>query len=182
MQLRPGFAITLNALALYALSGLLAAAFVWQFALDELPCPLCLLQRVAFTALAIGPVLNIVRGPQPRNYGLVIIAAVFGAIVSGRQVLLHIVPGDPGFGSPVLGLHLYTWAFVVFAAAIVASAVMLMLPAQFEGEKRDARLSWFAQGAVYLIITLTLLNAFSAFAQCGLQSCPGDPVRYELFS
>ena len=36
--------------------------------------------------------------------------------ISTRQILLHITPGDPGYGSVVLGLHLYTWALLIFAA------------------------------------------------------------------
>jgi hypothetical protein len=43
-----------------------------------------------------------------------VIAAVGGACISIRQILLHIVPPDPGYGDPVLGLHLYTWALLVF--------------------------------------------------------------------
>jgi disulfide bond formation protein DsbB len=39
-----GFAITLNALSLYAVALVLAAAFAAQLQLGELPCPLCLLQ------------------------------------------------------------------------------------------------------------------------------------------
>jgi disulfide bond formation protein DsbB len=36
-------AITLNALGLYGLAAVLAAAFAAQLLLNELPCPLCLL-------------------------------------------------------------------------------------------------------------------------------------------
>jgi len=60
-----GLAITLNALSLYALAGVLAAAFAAQLWLHELPGPLCLLQRVQFAMLAIGPILNIRFGPRP---------------------------------------------------------------------------------------------------------------------
>ena len=49
-------AITLNALSLYAVALVLAAAFAAQFMLHELPCPLCLLQRILFATLAVGPV------------------------------------------------------------------------------------------------------------------------------
>ena len=37
----------LNAVALLGVTAILCMAFVWQFAYDELPCPLYLLQRVA---------------------------------------------------------------------------------------------------------------------------------------
>ena len=53
------FATTLNALGLYAVAMVLATAFGAQLLLHELPCPLCLLQRVAFTVLAVGPIMNI---------------------------------------------------------------------------------------------------------------------------
>ena len=56
-------AVTLNALSLYAVALVLAAAFAAQFMLHELPCPLCLLQRVLFATLAVGPILMGPRAP-----------------------------------------------------------------------------------------------------------------------
>jgi disulfide bond formation protein DsbB len=85
-------AILLNALSLYGLALVLVAAFAAQLVLHELPCPLCLLQRILFAALAIGPILNIRFGPRPCHYALSLLAAVAGAIASTRQVLLHIMP------------------------------------------------------------------------------------------
>src|ERR1700741_784203 len=104
-------AITLNAISLYAVALVLAAAFAAQLLLHELPCPLCLLQRILFSMLAIGPILNIRFGPRPSHYALSLLAAVVGATVSARQILLHIMPRDPGYGSVLLGYHYYTWAF-----------------------------------------------------------------------
>jgi disulfide bond formation protein DsbB len=92
----PARAIILNALGLYAIALVLIAAFAAQLILHELPCPLCLLQRVLFAALAIGPILNIRFGPRPSHYALSLFAAVAGAVASTRQVLLHIMPGDAG--------------------------------------------------------------------------------------
>ena len=98
-------AITLNALSLYAVALVLAAAYAAQFILQELPCPLCLLQRILFAALAVGPILNIRFGPRPSHYAMSLLAAVAGAVASTRQVLLHIMPGDAGYGSALLGYH-----------------------------------------------------------------------------
>jgi len=180
MDMGPTLAVRLNAVALYAIAALLLVAFYWQFAYDELPCPLCLLQRVAFAALAVGPVLTVRYGPKPLHYGLVIVAALLGASVAGRQVLLHVMPGDEGFGSALLGYHFYTWAFIAFAAAIFAAGVMLMFNGQFAHADASAP-GRFEAGAVWLVVALTLLNAFSAFAECGFSACPGNPVHYELF-
>ena len=174
-------ALMLNTLALYALAGVLVAAFAMQFALDELPCPLCLLQRAFFCALAIGPILNLRYGPHPLHYGLSMLAAIAGAAVSVRQILLHILPGDPGYGSAILGYHYYTWAFIFFAAALLAIAVMMMFERQFEpGDEPQPEAAGVL--AVWLVIGLTLANVASTVAICGFTACPDNPVVYELFS
>ena len=36
-------------------------------------------------------------------------------MVAMRQILLHIMPGDPGYGSALLGYHYYCWAFIGIA-------------------------------------------------------------------
>jgi disulfide bond formation protein DsbB len=174
------FATRLNALALYAIAAALLAAFYYQVVLGELPCPLCLLQRVGFVALALGPVLTLRYGPRPAYYGLVIIAALIGAGIAGRQVLLHIAPGDPGFGSALFGYHFYTWAFVCFATAIAASAAMLLGEAQFAAEPTAPEPGWFETAAVWLVIAVTALNAVSVLLECGFGWCPANPVHYEL--
>lgn len=177
----PRFAIKLNALALYAIAAVLLAAFYFQIALQELPCPLCLLQRVAFTALALGPILTLRHGPRPSHYGLAIVAALVGAGIAARQILLHIAPGDPGYGSAILGYHFYTWAFLCFVAAIAASAAVLFSDEQFEATS-GPELTLFEQAAVWLVVAVTLLNAGGALIECGFRWCPADPIRYELIS
>lgn len=178
-MLTPRLAVTLNALGLYAIASLLLAAFAFQVVLQELPCPLCLLQRVAFAALAVGPILNLRFGPRPSHYALSLLAAVLGAVFAMRQVLLHIAPGDPGYGSAILGYHYYTWAFICFAAAVVLIALVMLFDRQFEAEGRPA-LGLFEKGAVWLVIGVTAANALSVFAECGLNICPDNPVSYRL--
>lgn len=173
-------AITLNALALYAVAFVLLAAFAGQLLLSELPCPLCLLQRILFAMLAIGPILNIRHGPRPSHYALSLLAAVIGAVVSGRQILLHILPGDPGYGSALLGYHYYTWAFIGFAVAIVAVSAVLLFDRQFEERTAPSPIGGFAVAAVWLVMALTALNVISALLECGFGPCADNPVVYEL--
>ena len=123
---------TLNALSLYAIALVLAGAFAAQLLLGELPCPLCLLQRIQFAMLAIGPILNLRFGPRPSHYALSLFAAAAGTAFAARQSLLHIMPGDPGYGTALFGYHYYTWALIGFAAAIVLLAAMLLFDRQFE--------------------------------------------------
>jgi disulfide bond formation protein DsbB len=175
------FAVTLNALSLYAVALVLAAAFTAQLLLHELPCPLCLLQRLQFTVLAIGPIMNIRWGPRPSHYALSLLAAAIGMAFSTRQVLLHIMPGDAGYGTALLGYHYYTLALIGFAAAIVLLAAMLLFDRQFEPDGAAPPVaSAFARAAVWLVIGLTALNVVSTLLECGFGACAENPVVYEL--
>jgi disulfide bond formation protein DsbB len=174
-------AVTLNALGLYAVALVLAAAFAAQLLLHELPCPLCLLQRIQFAALAIGPTLNIRWGPRPSHYALSLLAAAVGAAFSTRQILLHIMPGDAGYGTALLGYHYYSLALIGFAAAIVLLAILLLFDRQFEADSATPHAAGaFATIAVWLVIALTALNVVSTLLECGFGACAEDPMVYEL--
>jgi disulfide bond formation protein DsbB len=177
------FAIAINTLGLYGIAAILAAAFAAQILLDELPCPLCLLQRILFAMLAIGPILNIRHGPRPSHYALSLLAAVAGAVVSSRQVLLHIMPGDPGFGSALWGFHYYTWAVIGFAVATVLIAAVLLWDSQFKADEavspRPAA-GALVHVAIWLVIGLTAANVLSTLLECGFAACADNPVSYEL--
>ena len=175
-------AITLNALSLYAVALVLAAAFAAQLLLHELPCPLCLLQRIQFAVLAIGPIMNVRFGPRPSHYALSLLAAVAGGVFSTRQVLLHIMPGDLGYGTALFGYHYYTLALFGFLAAIVLIAAILLFDRQFEADRGahpDAP-DVFATVAVWLVICLSALNVASTLLECGFGACADNPVVYEL--
>jgi disulfide bond formation protein DsbB len=176
------FAMTLNAIGLYAIALVLAAAFAAQLLLGELPCPLCLLQRIQFAMLAVGPILNIRFGPRPSHYGISLLVAIAGAGFAARQILLHIAPGDAGYGSPLLGYHYYTWAFVGFSAATVLLAGMLLFDRQFAAnEKGEPPAStWLGRVAVWGVIIFTALNVVSTLVECGFDSCPDNPTSYQL--
>jgi disulfide bond formation protein DsbB len=173
-------AITLNALGLYGIAAMLTVAFGAQLVLGELPCPLCLLQRIQFAMLAIGPIMNVRFGPRPSHYALSLLAAFAGAIFSARQILLHIMPGDAGYGSALLGFHYYTWAFIGFAAAIVLIAAMLLFDRQFQDDGAAVPPNALARGAVWLVIILTALNVVSTLLECGFAACPDNPTVYEM--
>src|SRR5215211_4645979 len=175
-------AITLNALSLYAVALVLAAAYAAQFILQELPCPLCLLQRILFAVLAVGPILNIRFGPRPSHYAMSLLAAVAGAVVSTRQVLLHIMPGDAGYGTALFGYHYYTLALLAFIAAIVLLAAMLLFDRQFDEDRATqvGAAGAFAMSAVWLVIGLTALNVVSTLLECGFAACADNPLVYEL--
>ena len=86
------------AMGLLVCLGLLAFALYLQYVEYQEPCPLCILQRIAFIAMMIVFAIAAVHGPRRRGaivYTslLVIIAAVGGAI-AGRHVWLQLLPAD----------------------------------------------------------------------------------------
>ncbi len=170
----------LNVLALYGVVAVLGAAFWLQLAWNNLPCPLCLLQRVAFAMMGAGLILNIIHGPRARGYGLILLAAAAGGIVSVRQILLHIAPGSPGYGAPVFGLHDYTWAAIVFGFAIVATGVVLVFDGHMVRTYRRRSIGPIASIAIALAFVVTVANAVSALLECGFAVCPDNPVSYQL--
>lgn len=170
----------INVLALFALLGVLAGSLHLQFGIGEQPCPLCLVQRSGMIGLAVGPVMNLLWGMRASHYALSILAAVVGAAGSIRQILLHIEPGDPGYGPAVLGLHLYTWAFITFVIAIVGCAVMLLWDAPFQANDQGIRhaRSWFRVAAltgIYWVFANLIIIGISVLPECGLGMCPDDP-------
>lgn len=178
----PPIARSLNVLFVLAVSLILLAAFGVQFAKGELPCPLCLLQRLAMLGVGAGALLNVRYGVRPRHYGLALASAIFGGAVAGRQVLLHIAPGDPGYGEPLFGLHLYTWSFVAFASIAVIISVMCWFDRQFdttESNRGTPAYSRLSAAALLLFCGVAVANVLTTLLLCGLGPCPDNPTRYE---
>ena len=175
----------LNALGMLAICLVLIVAYFYQFFLYELPCPLCLLQRVGFVAVGFGLGLNLLYHPRPRHYALVLIAAIFGVSVSIRQILLHIVPGTGHYGSSIFGMHYYTWAAVVFFLIILGTSIMLLFERQYDQTVESASEkvlfggSSLAKGAFFLMVFLGLANALTTFLQCGPGICEESPATYK---
>jgi disulfide bond formation protein DsbB len=187
--LTPEAARVLNFVGMLALLGVLLGAYIYQFAYRELPCTLCLLQRLAMIGVAFGAAMNVTLGPNPRYYGVCLMAAVFGVGVSILQTLLHINPffdtdtgqptleptTNPAFGHPVFGLDLYVWGVVVFATVILATAVALMFRSQFEASRQEP--DWVGRlatiGAAILLVVVAVQTG-TVFLECGFGSCPND--------
>ncbi|MGU3492892.1 disulfide bond formation protein B [Xanthobacteraceae bacterium A53D] len=171
----------LNALGLLGLSLVLIIAFADQIFFGDLPCPLCILQRAGFVGASLGLALNVKFGPRPSHYAVAIISALCGAIISSRQMLLHIVPGTGTYGDAILGMHLYTWAFILYVAIIAGCALMLLFDGQFSKEERPtAGAATFGLAMVALAALLALGNGTSTVLECAGGLCPDDPTGYLL--
>ena len=172
----------LNALALVALDTVLVLAFADQLWFRDLPCPICILQRAGFIAAGFGLALNLMFDPRPSHYGLAIIGAMVGGVMSADQVLHYIVPGTGSYGNAIFGLHFYSWSLIAFAVVVAGSGVMLMFDRQFESSSPPPLpLTVFPLTAVALLALLAVGNVASTLAICGVGLCPEVPGGYLIF-
>jgi disulfide bond formation protein DsbB len=173
-----------------AYCGVLLGAFTVQFVQGEFPCPLCMLQRycmiLAATA-AMWIVMQAMRGGLTRQryvqaLGLAILAALAGSLVSIRQILLHILPGDPGYGSAVLGLHLYSWAWITFMVVIAYAGIALTVAGR--AVPVAPRSGWaraVVSGVVMLFMALVAANLVAIILLEGFAwVLPDNPDSYNL--
>ena len=178
----PELARKLNFIYVMILGCVLLGSLTIQFVIDELPCPLCLLQRLAFLCVCVGPLLNLRYGIRPAHFGVTILAAVFGMLVSVRQILLHIVPGTGGYGTPVWGMHLYSWAFIIYLSAIGVAGLMLLFEQTFHDAWSDGIVhhDWMTKVSFLVIGGVAVIMTVAAFAECGYLECPDNPKSYWL--
>jgi disulfide bond formation protein DsbB len=178
------FAASLN---VWVILLIFVVAFGMQLMFGEPPCPLCVIQRIALMMCALGPLHLLLQARHgvisfraiAIGNGISIISALIGAAASARQVLLHILPGDQGFGTPLLGLHLYTWSLIAFISQIAASSLMLIGAAWFK--EQPAR-SWSTSVTAVAFLVIVVTNLMSVIAEAGLNwDLPSDPVGYLLF-
>ncbi len=176
-----GLSLRLNTLGLLAIVAVLAFALGDQLLNKDLPCPLCILQRVGFVLAGFGLALNLRFSPRPSHYALTLLGALFGGAVSIRQILLHIVPGSGAYGDAFLELHFYTWALIIFVLILFGTACMLLFDRQFDKSAHGAGpLAGLALIVFVLFAALVVGNGLSTFLECGVGLCPDNPVDYEL--
>ena len=172
------FQLFINKLGLGLLVLIFLVSFYIQFVWHDLPCPLCLLQRIAFSACGIALMFNLFIEIRPRHYGMLQLAALLGFSSSVRQILLHIVPNDPGYGPPIFGIHIYTWSCIIFAFIIICSSLALFYDRGFHKTKP----SGFTKALAAIFLLMIIVNAVSVLMECGLGVCPANPTSYKLLS
>lgn len=162
-----------NSTAMLLISLVLGGAFYFQFGLSENPCPLCLLQRMGMLGIIFGLSLNTYFGFKKEHFAVLILAALIGSIYSIRQILLHICPvvGEPiGYGTPILGMHLYSWALIIFIMSIVGSSIFLFITKE-ENNGTERIPSIFERSVFYLSMLLCFANIIAAFFECNFGPC-----------
>jgi disulfide bond formation protein DsbB len=174
----------IDAAALLGICVVLIEAFYYQLVKGELPCAFCNLIRVGFMLLGSGLLLNLRFGTNAWNYVLSALGALIGSLIS----LLFMFAKAPAWttptGSAVFGLHMYTWTYIMFTAAVMFCAVMLA----FAWGNRDAApapvagpYATFRSIATVAFILVVGANLVSAFLQNGFHPFKaGGQKHYQM--
>ncbi|NGX31788.1 MAG: Disulfide bond formation protein B [Chlamydiae bacterium] len=163
-----------STLLVIILSGVITAAFGYQLIVGQDPCPLCFLQRVGMIGVTIGQLFNFRFGIKMSHHAISLFYCLFGGAVALRQICLHICPGFPSFGMPILGLSLYTWSFLVFVCSlIVIGILMLLYDPKWDSLafKKLRKLKIFASVYIFVIVVADIITA--AYV-CGFGICPDN--------
>lgn len=165
-------------LVMFVIAGILTAAMTLQYVNGELPCPLCLLERVAMLGVCFGIMLNFRRGFSYQNTGFSLLFAIVLLVISVRQSLLDIYPrpGHEYIGSAIFGIHMPVWSIIIALALLTAYAIKLAILGDDE-YLREADVSEFpairriADILSIYVIALCLINLVSVVLQCGFGEC-----------
>lgn len=140
-------------------AGLLAYAYYLQYVEGQEPCPLCMVQRVAFYALAAVFLIAALHGPARRGrviYGVLgFVVAALGAAVAARHVWLQSLPADR---VPACGPDL-AYMMKRFALGDVVEKVLM-------GSGQCAEAGWKFLGltiAGWSLLWLVLLGLFALY-------------------
>lgn len=185
LRLEPSTLVTLDRLILLLLtvilSAALTAAMVMQFAFGEIPCPLCLLQRVAMFGCCFGLLHQLRMRESERGGGIALFFALLLLVIAARQTLLDIVPrpGHAYIGTAVFGLHMPVWSVVIAVSLLLALALRLTVfgaPRPLPPAARPP-LAQAARLLEFYVVLICALNLASVVFQCGLCECHTSGYR-----
>lgn len=168
-------------LMLTILAAILTAAMIMQYALGEIPCPLCLLQRFAMFGCCFGLVQQLRSSNSERGSGISLIFSIVLLVISVRQTLLDIFPrpGHDYVGSAVFGIHMPVWSVFIAVALLLGIAIRLAL---FGGtcatrEGAGSHIHRLAKMLQLYVVFICAINFISVVAQCRMGECHTSGYR-----
>jgi hypothetical protein len=170
----------LDTLVVSAVSLVLIVAFYYQFALGELPCAMCNLERAAFMTFGGGILLNLIASqPSRTNYLIAGLGALVGSLVGLIQMFVHVLPGMPATGTTIFGLHMYFLVYLGLTAALVYCLLMISYIDQLNGiaaTEGDGRM--VRKVTAYVFFVLVLGNLTSVFLESGFKPMLGGGQQH----
>lgn len=163
---------------LAVLAAILTAAMVFQYGYGELPCPLCLLQRLAMLGVCFGIILQFRSGFSYQNVGISLLFTVFLLIVSVRQTLLDIYPrpGHEYIGTAIFGIHMPVWSVLIATALFFGFALQFILFGNTVDQHKQPvakfpTLKIVAAALSLYVVAIGVINFGSVGVQCGFGQC-----------
>ncbi|MGA7199711.1 MAG: disulfide bond formation protein B [Roseiarcus sp.] len=161
-------------LMLLVLAGILTAAMVIQFADREIPCPLCLLERVAMFGCCFGLIQQLRSDGSQRGAGIGLVFSVLLLVISARQTLLDLFPrpGHAYVGGAVFGVHMPVWSVFIAVALLLGFALRLAI---FGGpraapETEGSTLRRLTYGLSLYVIVICGINCLAVLVRVGRMS------------
>jgi disulfide bond formation protein DsbB len=167
-----------NILGLIFVCGVLIITADAQWRHHDLPCPLCLMQRLCFIAIGLSMCLNLKEGIKTSHYGVMTLAAILGLIIALRQTSLHLAPNDPGYGQIFLGFHMYIWSAITFTIILGLVGVGLLLEKGFSNNKHP--MNRWQLILITLFLCLILANGISTLVECEALVCKDPPLHHHF--
>lgn len=160
----------------------ISTAMFIQYFLKELPCPLCLLQRIGFFGFIFGAMLHFKGSSRFRSMGISLLSIILLIAMSVRQSLLDIYPrpGHAWIGPALFGFHLPVWTFIGCILLLMVIAFEFIFIENDYRVKVDKypSLKKMANAFSMVAIILCAINLISVILQCGLKEC--HTFRYLL--
>lgn len=150
----------LNIIEVVAIQVIVIFSLGFQVFLHDAPCSLCLLQRIGFFGIVLGLLMNLRLGPHPSHYSVALLSATFTSFVALRQIAINDVP-DGGFGSPIFGVHLYVWSFIISIFILIFTSFILGIERQYHIHlSKKVQFHWSVKILCLATATIFLLNIF----------------------
>jgi len=121
-----------------ACAAMLGYGYYVQHVLFIDPCPLCVLQRLAFIWIGVVSLLAFFHNPAVKGYwvysGLFMLGALAGSAIAGRHVWLQSLLSEVFYGSgecadinwSFLGLSMPSWSLIWYIGLAIATIVVLV--------------------------------------------------------
>jgi len=162
-------------LMLVIVAAIQTTAMFIQYAFQELPCPLCLLQRFALFGCCFGLIQQLRSGRREYGTGVSLIFALALLVISVRQTLVDISPrpGHEYIGSAILGIHMPVWSILIAVALLLGLAVRLtLLGGSRSGPVCPGSSMYRLVEALFVyVVLLCAINLVSVIVQCGAGEC-----------
>lgn len=159
------FSRFIQALICFIVLLVLLGGFYVEFIIGKRPCTLCLLTRVCMMGICTALLMNLRLGFALRHTALAYIFALLGCCTSLKQLSFHVCGSlFPPPSSEMLGLQLWSWAFIVFMCTLLGLSLLFFV--SNVGDKIKSKGGGFSCFCLIFLILILIVNLVIAAKLC----------------